>query len=277
MGAITDLDTLVNLTTDGGAVAAERIWYQRWDRIAGTQITFIQNRDYSMWTFDGAPSAGVAPGAVAIPDNTTAGGLKQANPSGGRQKWLHAFGNWLTNAQCSVMIYDRLLHISGLNGTLTSAQTVGGSITRYTGSESWNNQVWVEIYSPIGATATTLSMNYTDQDGNSASSGSVTVIGGATRAAQGQAFQVNLASGDTGVRGVTDVTLSATTGTAGDFGITILRPLLQLNATQVGGGGLVGYLEAIPEIKSNACLAIMMTPHSIAVNRLGLYAGMVEA
>ena len=76
MGAIADLDSLLNLTTDGGTVAGDRIWMHKWDRVAGTQITFLQNRDYSLWTFDGQPSAGVAPGGTArIPTNTTDGGL----------------------------------------------------------------------------------------------------------------------------------------------------------------------------------------------------------
>ena len=277
MGAIADLDTFINLTTDGGAVAGDRIWSHKWDRVAGTQISFLQNRDYSLWTFDGQPSAGVAPGAVAVPTNTTDGGLKQVDPTGGRQKWLHCMLNWLTNAQCSVMLYDRLLHISGLSGTVTTAQNVGGAITRYTGSEAWNNQAWVEIYSPIGATPTTLSMNYTDQDGNAATSTNLTTIGGTAFAEQCRAYPINLASGDSGVRGVTDVTLTATTGTAGDFGITILRPLAQINVAQVGGGGLRTYLESIPEIKAGACLAMMITPHTVAVNRFGMGFAMVEA
>jgi hypothetical protein len=279
VGAIADLDSLINLTTDGGAVAGDRIWMHKWDRVAGTAITFLQNRDYSLWTFDGQPSAGVAPGGTAaVPDNTTAGGLRQVDPTGGRQKWLHAMVNWLTNAQCSVLLYDRLLHISGLSGTVTTAQTVGGAITRYTGAEAWNNQAWVEIYSPLGATATTISMNYVDQDGNAAASpAATTVIGGAAFAEQCRMFPIALAAGDSGVRSVTDVTLAATTGTAGDFGITIVRPLAMLNVAQVGGGGIRTYLESMPEIKAGACLALMIIPHTVAVNRFGMGFAMVEA
>jgi hypothetical protein len=278
MGAIADLDTLINLATDGGAVAGDRIWMHKWDRVAGTQISFLQNRDYSLWTFDGQPSAGVAPGGTAVvPTNTTAGGLQQVDPTGGRQKWLHAMVNWLTNAQCTVLLYDRLLHISGLSGTVTSAQSVGGSITRYTGSEAWNNQAWIEVYSPLGATATTLSMNYTDESGNAATSTNLTTIGGVAFSEQCRTWPIALAAGDTGVRGVTDVTLTATTGTAGDFGITIVRPLALLNVSQVGGGGIRTYLESMPEIKAGACLALMILPHSIAVNRFGMGFAMVEA
>ena len=60
-----------------------------------------------------------------------------------------------------LVLYDRLLHIGGLNATTTAAQTVGGSLSRYTGGAG--NQIWVEIYTQIGTTATTITANYTNQ------------------------------------------------------------------------------------------------------------------
>lgn len=276
MGSIASLDDLVNKATKGNNGNPESIWFTRWDRIAGTAITFLQNRYYSLWTFDGQPSAGVAPGAVSVPDNTTPGGLRQTNPSGGRQKWMTSLGSFLTNGQGSLLIYDRLLHISGLSGTVTTAQTVGGSITRYSSPEAWNNQAWYEVYSPVGATQTTITMNYTDQDGNSAVSPAV-AFGGATYGVQGRAQPLALAAGDTGVSGVTNVTLAATTGTAGDFGITILRPLMELNIMSVGGGGLISYYENIAEIKTNACLGMIWMPHTVARLSLGGFMGTLEA
>lgn len=277
MGALADLNDLVNRATGGNSGTPENIMCSKWDRIAGTAIVMLQNRPYSLWGFDGHPSAGVAPGGTAVvPDNTTSGGLKQADPGGGRQKWMTSFQNWGSNGQGSILVYDRLLHISGLSGTVTTAQTVGGSITRYTGSAAWGNQAWYEIYSAVGATTTTISMSYTDQDGNSAT-GVATTFGGANFNPQGRAQPMNLASGDTGVRGVTSVTLAATTGTAGDFGVTIVRPLLELPIFAFGGGGMATYFDLIPEIFPDACLAFMWMPHT--VSRLGILcaAGMVEA
>lgn len=267
MGAISGLDDLVNKATGGNNGNPENIWFSRWDRIAGTAITFLQNRYYSLWTFDGQPSAGAVPGAVAVPDNTTSGGLRQTNAGGGRTKWLTSLQNALTNGQGSLLVYDRLLHIGGLSGTVTTAQAVGGALTRYATTEAWGNQVWYEIYSDIGATGTTLTMNYTDQDGNSATSGTA-AIGGANFQGAGRAQPIPLASGDLGVRGVTDITLAATTGTSGSFGITIMRPLVELNVAMIGGGGVLGWLENISEIKPSACLSMIWTPHT--TGRLGI-------
>lgn len=276
MGAFADLDDLVTKGTGGNNGTPESIWFTRWDRVAGTVISFLQNRFYSLWTMDGQPSAGLAPGAVSAPTNTTDGALKQADPGGGRAKYITTFQNFLSGGHGSLMIYDRLLHVSGLSGTVTTAQTVGGAITRYTGAESWNNQAWFEIYSAIGATATTLSMNYTDENGN-AKVGPGTPIGGTAFAEQCRMQPMRMASGTTGVRAVADVTLTATTGTAGDFGITIIRPLLELNIMNIGGGGCMTFLENIAEVKPGACLACMFTPHTVARCSVGAMIGMLEA
>lgn len=269
MGALAGLNDLVNRATGGNSGTPENMMFSKWDRIAGTAITFLQNRMYSLWAFDGHPGAGVTPGGTAaVPDSTTNGGLKQTGPGVSRQKWMTSFQNWGSAGQGSLLVYDRLLHIGGLSGTVTTPQTVGGAITRYTGSNSWNNQVWFEIYSSIGTTTTTITMSYTDQDGNAGITSVATAFGGTTHGVQGRAQPLNLAAGDTGVRAVASVTLAATTGTAGDFGITILRPLAELPFLAIGGGGLVEYVDMLPEIFPGACLAFMFIPHT--VSRLGI-------
>jgi hypothetical protein len=68
---------------------------------------------------------------------------------------------------------------------------------------------------------------------------------------------VPLANGDTGVRSVESVTVLATTGTAGDFGVTIARQIASGAVGLAGTGALtdcLSQLAAFPEIKSGACL-----------------------
>src|SRR5262245_52059430 len=138
-------------------------------RVSGAAAAaVIAGRMTSLWQYEGTPAHGAAPGAAAIPDNATNGGWKQADPGGGRQKWLHSLGG-VANVQGTLVLYDRLLHISGLSGTNTGAQTVQSSrnpaLTRYTSGVG--NQIWIEIYTQIGASSTTITASYTDQDGNS--------------------------------------------------------------------------------------------------------------
>lgn len=278
MGALTDLNDLTNRATGGGTGTPENIWFHKTDQIGATSIIPVQGRELSLWQFEGAPSAGAKPpGTVAVPDNTTDGGLKQTDPTGGRSKYLTGAGNWWSGCQGMIVIYDRLLHISGLSGIVTTAQAVGGTLTRYATTEAWANQVFVEIYTAIGATGTTISMTYTDQDGNTGNTGGTATIGGTGHSEQGRFIQLPLAAGDTGVRAVADVTLAATTGTAGEFGIVIARPIAVIEVTQLGGGGLQNFLAGIPEIKTDACLAAYFIAHQSLLARLGCWISTVEA
>lgn len=278
MGALAGLDDLVNRATGGNSGTPENIWWGKIARIGGIFTTNIQNREYSLWMFDGQTAvAATPPTTAANPDATTDGGLKQANPGGGRQKWLTGIGCWYCTTPASFILYDRLLHISGLSGTVTTAQTVGGTLSRYTGAASWGNQAWIEIYSPLGATATTVTMTYTNELGVSGQVSPTTIIGGTAYAEAGRAWQIPLAAGDLGVRSIQDVTLAATTGTAGNFGITIARPLALFSGGDIGVGGHMTYLEQLPEVLTDACLALIAIPHLTVAPGFSGVISMVEA
>lgn len=264
MAAIADLSDLVNRMSGGSSGTPETIWFNKIWRAAGTAMTAtVAGRLSSMWLCDGNPSAGVAPTTVAIPDNTTNGGLKQADPGGGRQKWL--VQAWASSLNAgNLILYDRLLHIGSLSGTVTTAQTVGGTLTRYnTNATCVGNIVFAEVYTAIGATARNITMSYTDQTGTSGNTSTATQIGATGFNAQSRAIVLPLASGDTGVQAVASVTIDATTGTAGNFGITIGRPLAFLPIGLAGSTGWRDFttgMPGLPEILTDACLAFLWMP-----------------
>jgi hypothetical protein len=72
--------------------------------------------------------------------------------------------------------------------------------------------------------------------------------------------RIPLAAGDSGIQAIEQIQLTATTGTAGNFGVTIAQPLAWI---PVGAGGTMGWrdyttgLPGIPVIDPNACLALM--------------------
>jgi hypothetical protein len=187
--------------------------------------------------------------------------LKQTDPGGGREKWLISVSA-VGLPHGTLILYDRLLHVSGFDGTNTGAQAVGGAITRNTGGVG--NHIWIEIYTATGSSVTTISASYTDQDGNSGQTTPNAVIGGAAAGRQEQAriLPLSLATGDTGVQAVASVTLAGSTGTVGDFGVTIARPLLYIPcATRTGRiHDLVAGYPGICEIDENACLAWAVAP-----------------
>lgn len=278
MAALTDLSDLINRATGGNSGTPENLWFHKQARDGGaTATSTIAGRPASLWRYDGQPSAGATPTTVAAPDNTTAGGLKQADPGGGRQKWLTQFcaSGFVAG---TLILYDRLLHIGGLSGTTTTAQTVGGTLTRYT--DGVGNMAWVEIYTIIGTTGTTITMDYTDQDGNSGQTSAAAVIGGTGFREVSRVIMLPLAAGDTGIQAVASVDLAGTTGTAGNFGVTIGHPLAYAS---IGGAGAAGWQEfvtglpGLPEIKTDACLAFLWIPNGTSPPELFGCAAFVEA
>lgn len=267
MAALTDLNDIVNRCTGGNSGAPENIFFYKDARVgAAAAGATIAGRLQSLWQYEGQPSSGAAPTTVATPDNTTNGGLKQTDPAGGTQKWLLGMTAAALNPG-TLILYDRLLHIGNLSGTVTTAQTVGGSLTRYTGTASVGNQIWVEIYTQIGTTATTITANYTDQDGNASQTTVATAIGGTNNREVQRIIALPLAVGDTGVRAVASVTVLATTGTAGAFGVSIVRPLLVIPLGVTGAGSTRDLIAGLPgpiEIQTDACLALAWLANTTA-------------
>ena len=168
MAAITDLSDLINLQTGGNNGNPENIFYHKVPRVAGAAATNpIGGRGCSFWTYEGMPTGGAVPTTGSIPNRTTQGAIPFTPATGGRDK--HLINTSITPFISGVyLLYDRLFHEGGLDGTSTAAQTVQGSpaspaLTRYTGGTG--NIAFYEIYTQIGATTTTLTMTYTNQAG----------------------------------------------------------------------------------------------------------------
>lgn len=260
MAAITDLSDLINLSTGGGAAPPQTSFFYKAPRVAGAAAAAtIAGRPASLWRYEGVPAGGAVPGAVAAPTNATQGAISLTNPGGGRE--LHLIQAWATGLVGGTLIlYDRLLHIGGLNGTVATAQTVGGTITRNTGGVG--NIMFAEIYTAIGTTSRTITASYTNQNGDPATS-VATPIGATGFLEVSRAIFLPLAVGDSGVQGCTSVTLSASTGTAGNFGITIGRLLAYIGIGTSGAPGwrdFVTGMPGIPVVDSGACLSLLWVP-----------------
>lgn len=263
--AIIDYDDAVNKCSGGNNGNPQPFFSYKYDSLdaAVAPGAISTNRFQSFWQFVGCPSHGSVPGGTAvIPDRTTNGALGQANATGGRTLYLSSWHAYLQLANGELVIADRLATISGLSGTSTAEQNITGvAVNRYTGAESVGNEIWIEIYTAVGASATTIKAKYTNQAGTAGQVTPLIVFGGAG-ANEAQAFiRLPLASGDSGVRSVESVTVTATTGTVGDFGVTIARSLASLTSNNVRMAQLRNYLgpdfAPIP-IKADACLFFYM-------------------
>lgn len=217
---------------------------------------------FSLWTATGVPGAGAAPGAAAVPTSATTGAMGFTNQVAPATSYLAWLALQAGNSVSNVEIHDRIAHMGGLSGIVTTAQGALSLVTNDPGAARVGDanysdvQWWLEIYTALGATGVNATVNVTYND---ASTGNLAAIAlGATPRA-GRLYPLVSASAGKFIRAVNSVTLSATTGTAGNFGITATRPrtsvsLPLLNKTETFGWAELG----LPEIPNDACLMMLM-------------------
>jgi hypothetical protein len=211
---------------------------------------------HSLWRGVGTPGAGAIPatGSGQTCSSVTAGAMRFANPGGADLTYL-ARAIMSGSVVGSVILYDRLVTTSGLVGNSTGTQTVDSEpLTRYTSGE--DVQLFVEWYTATGATASSITVNYTNDAGTT---GQVT---------EAQAFQqtpvvgqmqpIALNNSD-GIRRVESISLSSSTGTAGNFGITLARRLLTIPLSSAASATTMdAFAAGMAKIENNACLAAMV-------------------
>lgn len=219
----------------------------------------------SLWRATGVPTQGAIPGAVAICTDALTGSLGTIpTPAGGQRNALLQAALACSNAGPLVLVVDRLAHMGGLSGTVITAQTVSASVVSLAGTRCQSDYSdvtwWLEIYTAIGTTAVTATVAYTDSGGNARTT--TLSIGGASPLNQAsRCFPiVPAAATPLPIRSVESVTLSASTGTAGSFGVTATKTIATVALAPVGNYG-VGYDWAAlgaPTVHGDACLSFVM-------------------
>lgn len=248
------IGTLDQLIAALGAAPERSFW-------KASQVTEGAGTYHSLWKAAGFPQAGATPpafgaGAGYVPSAATLGALRRPNPAGGSLGYLAKL-----IAQASIagklVIYDRLWACSGFDMNSVALQSIvaPGLVTR---PDALGDRVelWGEFYAAPGAAGTpTVTVNYTDQDGNP---GAATYTRPAANAESvGQMVPFVLAAGDTGVRGVIDLQLSGGTGAVGDFGLTLLRRVVSLPLSQANVPQLLDSIAlALAKLDNDACLAL---------------------
>lgn len=161
------------------------------------------------------------------------------------------------NVPGNYLLYDRLAQMGGLDATVITPQAVSMSLSRYTGSLSCvGNRIFIEVYTQVGATAVLANVTYKNQSGQTSVTPSAS-FGGAGFEEGQRLIMMPLAPGDTGVQSVDRVIISATTTTAGNFGVTVGRPLVWVPLTTVGGTvkDMITEIPSLTFVEAGACLA----------------------
>jgi hypothetical protein len=124
------------------------------------------------------------------------------------------------------VIIDRLSEQGGLDGTVTTPQATNlptAALTRYTSGEGVC--AGLEIRTSIGTGGSTVAASYTNTTPAAGRTTEAVSFGVANRNGGGTFVPLPLQGGDTGVKSVETVTLSGSTGTAGNFGLVLYMPL----------------------------------------------------
>jgi hypothetical protein len=242
----------VAITTRDGLIAAlaasQRKSIIKVPATAGKGAGFF----HSYWTAPGFPGAGAAAGSVngAICTDATAGAIPFTNPTAPVLTYL---GRMSLGASLGAYfeLYDRLWHNSALVGNVTTLQSfTQPALTRWTTGEGV--ELWMEVYSAVAHTAQTVTVLYTNSAGTS---GRSTTFAFPASPVVGQMQPIPLAAGDTGVRSVQSVQFGATSGQAGNWGLVLMKPHVEISIPNSNMGVTQGPFDlALPQVADDACL-----------------------
>jgi hypothetical protein len=252
----SSLSDLISESTSGG----KRQDFQ-FSKVGSLAVTLAWA---SLWNVGSNPTAGAAPSAIpggSVPTNGTAGGLKQTDPAG--SDTLHfttAFAQGST-APNTLLLYDRIFHAASVLHTTTSAQAVSGVPTRYTLTAAKGNFAFLEVTTQLSNTAHNITVTYVDQDGNTAEAAAAlaAIPASVVTRIPHVPYYIPLNSGDTGMRNVTNITMSAALA-AGVSNLVMCHPLAWLpcpvaNSMMVMDG--INSAFNLVEVKTGACLAFL--------------------
>lgn len=238
-----------------------------------SSVSASTGRTMALWRST-LPTAAIPTTSVAV--DQTSGNAIGPIPDSASGKLQIIGGRLNTSGTAGVTLVPiDLLNVSGgLSGIVTTEQTTNlptAALTRHTTGEGVF--IGLVVYSSLGSTATTVTVRYTNQAGTANQVSTATTFGGTGFREAPRLILIPLAAGDTGVRSVEGVTVLATTGTAGNFGVCLFKPLMafSLDSTTgtlpidaVSSGGMIG---SMAEFDDDACLTFMaITPVSQSIN-----------
>jgi hypothetical protein len=208
------------------------------------------------------PGAGVDPSSGLggdVPTDATAGAFPFTNVTDTHLARLEVYAT----VAGTLILYDRLLHNSGISATSTGAQTLNTVALTRPDANGADVEAWWQVYVVMGAGTPTITLSYTDQVGNAGAAATAVMV---TTSAANRTGPFALASGDTGVRSVQTWTNSATMS-SGTIGLVLRRQVatagfpfanaaISLDAIRLG----------LPRVYDDACLELVWLASSTTSN-----------
>jgi hypothetical protein len=247
-----------------------------WNKVTGA-AAYTAGRAYETFSLGGLPVATTFPGTALTwktCDETTGDGTNIFGmPHGGNVsaliKNLINMSAWTTAATGvpgTLILVDLQGYYPGIDMNTLSAQTLLGTPTlRYTNGVGCN--MFLAARATTGATAHNITMSYTNTAGTAGRALGATVAATPSAivphilhsgtAANNYGPYLPLAGGDTGLRSVQTVTLSAASGTASTAVLCIVKELARITLAVNGmmsEKDLLNQIPSMPVIRDGACL-----------------------
>lgn len=223
-------------------------------------------RGYTPWYAAGNPGASTANlaginGEAVTPALGSVGGrVPRVNPTAGQEAYLARLA--MACSQPGMLwLIDRLWQNSGLSVTSTGAQAITPAALPARDADGSTNgaqvMAGVEWSAAGGAGTPTVTLTYTDQDGNTGQTGTLT---GVASPPAGTMEVFTLAPGDTGVRAPTSFIQSATR-TSGTMHLVLFRILAMLEVPLANVPAAIDYLTGgAPRIYNDSVLQLLWVP-----------------
>jgi hypothetical protein len=267
--AISSMDQMIAAMSAGKTV-----------RYDGNKITgaaaYTAGRWYDMSALNGLPVANAWAGTALTwtPCTETTGNGTQifGIPNGGNVAAdikhalnLNAWGTAATAVPATLMLVDMEGYYPGINMNVATAQTLLGTPTPRS-TNGAGLRAGLVVTATTGATAHNIALSYTNQAGTAGRTLPVTVAGTVSAitphithsgvAANNYGPFLPLASGDTGIRSVQTLTLSAAS-LAGTAALVLYKPITQITISVSGlmtEKDLLNQIPSLPRIADGACL-----------------------
>jgi hypothetical protein len=229
----------------------------------------------SMWRATGFPAQAAIPTTPVLCTKAITGAVGFTNQTAPADSYLAYAFLTSSNSGTTIEIHDRLIHNGGLVLNLATSQVTNlplnletlGVVADRIGEANYSDvQWWLEVYSDGGATASNATINVTYDD-NSTGNLAVVAVGGTLRASR----MIPLITAVSGrfIKAINSVILSASTGTAGNFGFTATKirstlPLALANKGEIFDWANLGF----PEIANDSCLQFIAIPTTTSTGTL---------
>jgi hypothetical protein len=231
-----------------------------------TAAAWVVGNYYSLWKLTGQPGAGATPTTPEVCSNSLVGSFQFTQQTSPATSYLGIFEAVQPNAAVTLEIHDRLMHDGGLLGNTTGSQAVDidmdlslatSNLSARKGDANYSDvQWWLEWYVATGGTVSNATVNVTYND-NSSGNLTVVAVGGSVQNTRLIALNSLIPSGDSGkyIMRVNTIQLSASTGTAGNFGVTATRYRASVFMPIGNARFTATYADlGLPEIYNSSCL-----------------------